>query len=314
MAIRGFNGAADFCIRGNTSLRTTRSTSRSAFNGAADFHPRKRALIDAARRRTSRLQWVIADFHPRKRPLPLRDRQLGGFNGAADFHPRKPMTSNAPVDDRHASMGPRTSIRGNCSALGPFYALVPPASMGPRTSIRGNFYKTPMPIYGSDYELQWGRGLPSAETPGMVGEGLQRVLASMGPRTSIRGNMKRTPVPSRTGLASMGPRTSIRGNLAPRTSGSGSARFNGAADFHPRKLCAVRSGPNFTTVSFNGAADFHPRKRRDVVRLVTPFFASMGPRTSIRGNRMGSKYLVVKDLHDLLRAPAPEPSAGTGKY
>ena len=93
------------------------------------------------------------------RPLPVLPR----FNGAADFHPRKPdlraLEQGLP---QRASMGPRTSIRGNEDpAHRPHTGL--PASMGPRTSIRGNASV----------------GSMAFRTDG---------IASMGPRTSIRGN------------------------------------------------------------------------------------------------------------------------------
>ena len=175
-------------------------------------------------------------------------------------------------------MGPRTSIRGNRVDVTQA-RRVRVASMGPRTSIRGN-----SPV----------RAFPS-------------LRASMGPRTSIRGNPEAVALVQAEFLASMGPRTSIRGNAsscfdiqqenelqwgrglpsAETNSGrrrqTGGSSFNGAADFHPRKrpLSARTRG---TSAGFNGAADFHPRKHvADLNTLVTGP-ASMGPRTSIRGN------------------------------
>ena len=108
------------------------------------------------------------------------------FNGAADFHPRKQHLIRMADPDRHASMGPRTSIRGNETPPGP--EVTNPAA------------------------LQWGRGLPSAETSS---------------------NSKRSI---------------------------------------------------WAPARFNGAADFHPRKPQCLDRPLVESGASMGPRTSIRGN------------------------------
>ena len=253
------------------------------FNGAADFHPRKRA-----------------------RTAPSRGRN-SCFNGAADFHPRKLVRRRGDQVVTLASMGRRTSIRGNARAPLRAHAFAR-ASMGPRTSIRGNLLGRKGDIWAK-MPLQWGRGLPSAEThnscqrqghrscfngaadfhprkraaanAGRRREGgfngaadfhprkqrqsgaphRERSLASMGPRTSIRGNFERLLVAITPNPASMGPRTSIRGN-----------RY---------RIDYLR----MPTRGFNGAADFHPRKLDDGGAIASRrLLASMGPRTSIRGN------------------------------
>ena len=114
---------------------------------------------------------------------------------------------------QRASMGPRTSIRGNVS-MARYTSVQIAASMGPRTSIRGNHGSPRLAL--DDSLLQWGRGLPSAETCIDGEPAVGRVRASMGPRTSIRGN---TP------------------NISSSTSAT--TRFNGAADFHPRKRITI---------------------------------------------------------------------------
>ena len=173
-------------IRGNGPTCPWTDDGKAGFNGAADFHPRKQRL-----RRTGRCA-------------------SPSFNGAADFHPRKldPLPLACPV--KRASMGPRTSIRGNaipssstCSSATGFNGA---ADFHPRKHARVKA------MVAEGEALQWGRGLPSAETG-------------------------RTPTPE-----------------------TASRCFNGAADFHPRK---------------------HGRARRRRVRVP---HASMGPRTSIRGN------------------------------
>ena len=157
-----------------------------------------------------------------------------------------------------ASMGPRTSIRGNVDVR-----------TGSHT-IRWLQWGRGLPsvetklILGQRrvvVRLQWGRGLPSAETGLLGGPTRPGRSASMGPRTSIRGNACHPIVSAFTrslqwgrGLpsaetwrpalasgralpASMGPRTSIRGNVpVGADSGAHMMSFNGAADFHPRKL------------------------------------------------------------------------------
>ena len=131
------------------------------------------------------------------------------------------------------------------------------ASMGPRTSIRGNL---PMSAFAK-----------TAKT------------ASMGPRTSIRGNNRARATAPGPHRASMGPRTSIRGNeRQDEVKHQRTPRFNGAADFHPRKH---PSSPSFSWsfACFNGAADFHPRKQHafevfSCQRLALPL-ASAGRQT-----------------------------------
>ena len=106
--------------------------------------------------------------------------------------------------------------------------------MGPRTSIRGN-----VPIafkWLASGLLQWGRGLPSAETYYLHDE-----------------------------------------------DDTDTTRFNGAADFHPRKRDLSPKGHR-ASCRFNGAADFHPRKLDAKLDTIIGWLASMGPRTSIRGN------------------------------
>jgi len=130
--------------------------------------------------------------------------------------------------------------------------------MGPRTYIRGN--KRLLNTQQNLKQLQWGRGLTSAETPRRCGcaygpwalqwgRGLTSAetlthssllsgfeAASMGPRTYIRGNWQMIRNRWTSQLASMGPRTYIRGNRAQfGCQGFAMNGFNGAADLHPRK-------------------------------------------------------------------------------
>ena len=131
-------------------------------------------------------------------------------------------------------MGPRTSIRGN-TFRDVKETFVIPASMGPRTSIRGN--TTTSWIGDGSAPLQWGRGLPSAETWGQRrqvfldawlqwGRGLPSAETrsrSQSWRASCslqwgRGlpsaeTVHLAPLFAHRVLASMGPRTSIRGNV-----------------------------------------------------------------------------------------------------
>ena len=276
-----------------------------SFNGAADFHPRKRTgafeaqLIGRAsmgprtsirgnrsrrsgRYRRTQLQWGRGLPSAETDQLKEGEEGFSRFNGAADFHPRKHRVSAVPPQTVPASMGPRTSIRGNCrprrgstsgragfNGAADFHPRKPgpvhhatvrarSASMGPRTSIRGNR------LAGNDPTL--------------------RRRASMGPRTSIRGNIPDRGRTEPRHQASMGPRTSIRGNsgAAPHVDWVEVLQWG-------RGLPSAetsRSGTGRTTSCscFNGAADFHPRKRDQLREHLLNDRASMGPRTSIRGN------------------------------
>ena len=105
--------------------------------------------------------------------------------------------------------------------------------MGPRTSIRGN-----------DYEKL---------------REIQAVLASMGPRTSIRGNALGQGAADVAAPASMGPRTSIRGNTATRSSRSHSKPLQWGRGL-PSAETSFAIFTSSLETRFNGAADFHPRK------------------------------------------------------
>ena len=117
-------------------------------------------------------------------------REGYGASHPASMGPRTSIRGNQLQRDRErrlgaASMGPRTSIRGNWLVVDDM-RLVIVASMGPRTSIRGNtVLRVPL---NDRNRLQWGRGLPSAETQERRGHRVNLRQASMGPRTSIRGN------------------------------------------------------------------------------------------------------------------------------
>ena len=155
------------------------------------------------------------------------------------------------------------------------------ASMGPRTSIRGNFTRVNEMTVAA--LLQWGRGLPSAETAHPARERRQRHVASMGPRTSIRGNDARNDHVIQDGQGFNGA-----ADFHPRKRQArpqhlcAMPRFNGAADFHPRKLLQRVQVPS-RYAGFNGAADFHPRKQHafevfSCQRLALPL-ASAGRQT-----------------------------------
>ena len=187
---------------------------------------------------------------------------LPGFNGAADFHPRKRALHAWSAEKLDiASMGPRTSIRGNtpttitadeCVVGLQWGRGLPSAEteLDAHASLEGGMLQWGRGLPSAETWrpqddvllvrwLQWGRGLPSAETPAL------RLADEIGPD------------------ASMGPRTSIRGN---------SMIF---AIFWCASFC------------FNGAADFHPRKPPwPSIPPPGPGPASMGPRTSIRGNAL----------------------------
>ena len=173
-------------IRGNSRSVVTGCVSISRFNGAADFHPRKRRVPRRRYSARGMLQWGrgLPSAETSGSPRPGTGQRR--FNGAADFHPRKRAkrppgggkgvelqwgrglpSAETRLADRTwglsvpASMGPRTSIRGNIAyAEGPDRPIV--ASMGPRTSIRGNSGSRSYRFTAAS--LQWGRGLPSAET------------------------------------------------------------------------------------------------------------------------------------------------------
>ncbi len=183
------------------------------------------------------------------------------FNGAADLHPRKvAIGTNYYEENRGASMGPRTYIRG-------------------KEPTRRLMFSVGL--------LQWGRGLTSAESRRDHHDRQRDTVASMGPRTYIRGKQAMMEcVAGHLLRASMGPRTYIRGKLAWSYDGD---REN-MASMGPRtyirgKTAAPASLPG-SPACFNGAADLHPRKaRRAGLRPVGKSLASMGPRTYIRGKR-----------------------------
>ena len=191
----------------------------SCFNGAADFHPRKLGSM--------RARW----------PSPP-----SCFNGAADFHPRKHHDNERTciLRIRDASMGPRTSIRGN----GPSRHRREWPVRGQRCfNGAADFHPrkrwpTADPRLGASAGLQWGRGLPSAETIPHMGRDMKIRRASMGPRTSIRGNKmhiashrcKPAVLQWGRGLPSAETTDAVSG-----WPGVGRRCFNGAADFHPRK-------------------------------------------------------------------------------
>ena len=126
------------------------------------------------------------------------------------------------------------------------------ASMGPRTSIRGNvaFFAA----LSSLQALQWGRGLPSAETDRPPDGELHPALASMGPRTSIRGNDRGIRLAPSDRRASMGPRTSIRGNATSRMTFRRITSLQWGRGLPSAETSTRRGGASARRAGFNGAA------------------------------------------------------------
>ena len=157
-----------------------------------------------------------------------------------------------------ASMGPPTFIGGN-RAMEQAVSDTRAASMGPPTFIGGNTRAAQSTASG--LPLQWGRRLSSAEIDaGGVRSG-QAFVASMGPPTFIGGNK----------------------GSARRTFRS-PARFNGAADFHRRKLPVSVSIVVPINNASMGPPTFIGGNTGDILRVVWGIFASMGPPTFIGGN------------------------------
>ena len=131
-------------------------------------------------------------------------------------------------------MGPRTSIRGNeVQGVQPLRAQL-------RFNGAADFHprkRSPtLPSAAARSLLQWGRGLPSAETPAhefkvFVLPELQwgRGLPSAETRWAARRSGARSPLQWGRGLPSAETRSRLYLD-------HGLPRFNGAADFHPRKL------------------------------------------------------------------------------
>ena len=168
----------------------------------------------------------------------LRVHRLAGFNGAALVGARKPAPPSIDLFPHRngfngaALLSAETAVARNSGSL-----AAAMASMGPRSSERGNCRRLGVRLRRC-YQLQWGRALGSAETPrASCGAGSHR-RASMGPRFRKRGNC--TPMfstPFRRSRASMGPRSRKRGNCRlTSTVESPIVSFNGAALSEARKL------------------------------------------------------------------------------
>ena len=203
------------------------------------------------------------------REYPVIEHLRPGFNGAAVFQPRKSerAVGAARGVSNAASMGPRSFNRGNVEEECPMRER-PIASMGPRSFNRGN--EVFASLCGPRWrELQWGRGLSTAEMPARQLVRHRVVAASMGPRSFNRGNL---PCPSPTW--------------------SSTTSFNGAAVFQPRKF-GRRPVLRVFPQCFNGAAVFQPRKSAELLGTEhRKIGASMGPRSFNRGNQQhpGSAY------------------------
>jgi len=254
------------------------------FNGAAVFQPRKYGQTIEGPCYYWPLQWgrglSTAEICHCGFPMPPPVR--------ASMGPRSFNRGNAKRETKEykamrASMGPRSFNRGNAIGQTRAYRLGR-ASMGPRSFNRGNamavvYRRTwqkgfngaavfqPRKCMICDFEvtregeLQWGRGLSTAE-----------IILQPVART-------------RPGRASMGPRSFNRGNeLVQQWLHLQWSRFNGAAVFQPRKCPAEILRPT-QRGCFNGAAVFQPRKSWELpVFRRHSWIASMGPRSFNRGN------------------------------
>ena len=202
------------------------------------------------------LQWGRGLPSAETRIARFHRRVSLGFNGAADFHPRKPVGRVHGLLHVDASMGPRTSIRGN---------------------MRSHSSSSSCCV------LQWGRGLPSAET--CQGRQPMRCCACFNGAADFHPR-KRTCRRGARGArrASMGPRTSIRGNMSSpldHVMGTVLQWGRGLPSAETRRSCVGigvddllqwgRGLPSAETLPQPG--DLRPARA-----------ASMGPRTSIRGN------------------------------
>src|SRR5262245_45589204 len=112
-------------------------------------------------------------------------------------------------------------------------------------------------------------------------------MASTEPRNFIRGKPDWDRINEAiASLASTEPRNFIRGKISHSLWVVSALKgFNGAAEFHPRKVCHD-DHEEICFEGFNGAAEFHPRKD---ARRLTKYFevrnASTEPRNFIRGKR-----------------------------
>ena len=183
-----------------------------------------------------------------------------------------------------ASMGPRSFNRGNFMGVGsevfgcscfngaavfqPRKSLAAVATSGAYSNcFNGAAVFQPRKCFHAGRkedgrkELQWGRGLSTAEMPG-VGVPLSVMsAASMGPRSFNRGNVGNGS--HEWGLChalqwGRGLSTAEIWRSRRFTPPSG-RRFNGAAVFQPRKSAAWETRPAGRR-GFNGAAVFQPRK------------------------------------------------------
>ena len=259
LAHEGFNGAAVFQPRKLVRLRWASRLPASGFNGAAVFQPRK--CPDKIS--FFQVAMTIASMGPRSfnrgNPRPLRPSDRSAV-GVASMGPRSFNRGNGDAPSRlcrrRASMGPRSFNRGNgrprrpCNRRLSFNGA---AVFQPRKSRHGE-------LPGVSLQLQWGRGLSTAEI-GSSATAMRRRRASMGPRSFNRGNRIAEPArrPMQTGFngaavfqprkstgreeaareASMGPRSFNRGNGTERCHAWNCRCFNGAAVFQPRKCAAT---------------------------------------------------------------------------
>ena len=264
------------------------SGSSPCFNGAAVFRPR----------RATSTSWTAT--------------RGSCFNGAAVFRPRRDPRLHPLPREEVASMEPRSFDRGG---EGRASTPAPPvlASMEPRSFDRGG--SPPRWSVLSVLQLQWSRGLSTAEGARVRHRLAERADASMEPRSFDRGGpsrpRQRVFPSSRSlqwsrGLSTAEGLSNLRGrsrylvglqwsrglSTAEGWRGQGRerrapSRFNGAAVFRPRRgRVVVRRGAGLPR--FNGAAVFRPRRAFGALRLCrADHRASMEPRSFDRGGQGG---------------------------
>ena len=253
MGPRSFN-------RGNHLLTIRILCGGNSFNGAAVFQPRKCGWPGGVRRSHGASMGPRSFNRGNVRPLRQNSRAavlLQWGRGLSTAEILSPVFFSWPSFP--ASMGPRSFNRGNpmASDAAPVVttgfngaAVFQPrkwrrrrsaraaggvASMGPRSFNRGNacwrlrFLHRPL-------QLQWGRGLSTAEMPGAIAARPAPPTLQWGRGLSTAEISHTTPNP-------------------PAPGGS----FNGAAVFQPRKCVAIGAASCLKT-GFNGAAVFQPRK------------------------------------------------------
>ncbi len=228
MGPRSFN-------RGNPQGHRQAGRRLPGFNGAAVFQPRKLAgdpnpdqvaeplqwgrglstaeiwSAPACSCGASRLQWGRGLSTAEMRlvdALPVA--VIPASMGPRSFNRGNPEICPPAHDGLEASMGPRSFNRGNAAAHH-MDAMMNSASMGPRSFNRGNV-RFPTKTRAEMEQLQWGRGLSTAEMRNYWRANDGPRPASMGPRSFNRGNTGDRSAATNTGEASMGPRSFNRGN------------------------------------------------------------------------------------------------------